>query len=282
MLNIGEYHVLKAVRKKDYGYFLENEDGDSVLLPTACIGKERVRIDDVLNVFVYKDSLDRPVASLAKPFVKAGEVGYLKVAMKTEFGAFINIGLDRDVFVPIKEQRFEIKENEKYLFYIYVDKTGRLAGTTDVEPYLRPLTPEDNVSYKVGDEMEAVVYSATPAGTLNVAIDCKYKGLVLPNEYFQSVYPGIELKLRVKRLYEDGVIGFSSRQKRLIERSSLQEQILKHMDKNGGFMEFNDKSSPEVIKATFNTSKNYFKMALGGLMKEGKIAQDLEGTRIVK
>ena len=282
MLNIGEYHVLKAVRKKDYGYFLENEDGDSVLLPTACIGKERVRIDDVLNVFVYKDSLDRPVASLAKPFVKAGEVGYLKVAMKTEFGAFINIGLDRDVFVPIKEQRFEIKENEKYLFYIYVDKTGRLAGTTDVEPYLRPLTPEDNVSYKVGDEMEAVVYSATPAGTLNVAIDCKYKGLVLPNEYFQSVYPGIELKLRVKRLYEDGVIGFSSRQKRLIERSSLQEQILKHMDKNGGFMEFNDKSSPEVIKATFNTSKNYFKMALGGLMKEGKIAQDLEGTRIIK
>lgn len=282
MLNIGEFHVLKAVRKKDYGYFLENEDGDSVLLPTSCIGKERVRVDDVLNVFVYKDSLDRPVASLAKPFVKAGEVGYLKVVMKTEFGAFISIGLDRDVFVPIKEQRFEIKENEKYLFYIYVDKTGRLAGTTDVEPYLRPLTPEDNVEYKVGDEMEAVVYSATPAGTLNVAIDCKYMGLVLPNEYFQSVYPGIELKLRVKRLYEDGVIGFSSRQKRLIERSSLQEAILKHMDMNGGFMEFNDKSRPEDIKETFKTSKNYFKMALGGLMKEGKIAQDLEGTRIIK
>ncbi|MBB6624853.1 CvfB family protein [Clostridium gasigenes] len=282
MLNIGEYHVLKAVRKKDYGYFLQNEEGDSVLLPTSCIGKERVRIDDVLNVFVYKDSLDRPVASLAKPFVTAGEVGYLKVVMKTEFGAFISIGLDRDIFVPIKEQRFEIKENEKYLFYIYVDKTGRLAGTTDVEPYLRPLEEADNITYKVGDEMEAVVYSATPAGTLNVAIDCKYKGLVLPNEYFQSVYPGIELKLRVKRLYEDGVIGFSSRQKRLIERSSLQESILKHMDINGGFMAFNDKSAPEDIKATFNTSKNYFKMALGGLMKEGKIAQDLEGTRIVK
>jgi len=282
MLKIGEYNVLKAVRKKDYGYFLENEEGESVLLPTSGMGKTRVRVDDVLEVFVYRDSLDRPVATLEKPLAKVGEVGYLEVVMKTEFGAFISIGLDRDVFVPIKEQRFEIKEKSKYLFYIYLDKTGRLAGTTNVEPYLRPRTEEDNLDLKVGDEVNAVLYSVTEGGTLNVAIDCKYKGLVLPNEYFQSVYPGIELKLRVKRLYEDGMIGFSSRQKRLVERSSLQEAILKYMDMNGGFMEFNDKSKPEDIKATFNTSKNYFKMALGGLMKEGKIAQDKEGTRIIK
>ena len=126
-----------------------------------------------------------------------------------------------------------------------------------------------------------MVYSRTPSGTLNVAVDGKYKGLVLPNEYYEEIFPGAEMSLRVKRIYEDGVIGLTPRKTRLSERDELKEKIVKYMRKNGGFMEFNDKSNPEDIKATFGTSKNYFKMALGGLMKEGKLKQDSEGCRLI-
>ena len=104
---------------------------------------------------------------------------------------------------------------------------------------------------------------------------------MLPNEYYFEVHPGQEMKLRVKRVYEDGVIGLTPRKTRLNERDALQEKIVKYMEKNGGFMTFNDKSSPEDIKATFGASKNYFKMALGGLMKKGLIAQDAEGCRLL-
>ena len=159
-----------------------------------------------------------------------------------------------------------------------MDKTGRLAATTEVEPYIEIA---EEGTFKVGDEVTAMVFSKTPSGTLNVAIDAKYRGLVLPNEYYNEVHPGYEMQLRVKRVYEDGVIGLTPRKTRLNERDELQERIVTYMRKNGGFMEFNDKSNPEDIKATFGTSKNYFKMALGGLMKAGKLTQDKEGSRLI-
>ena len=159
-----------------------------------------------------------------------------------------------------------------------MDKTGRLAATTEVEPYIEVA---EEGTFKVGDEVTAMVFSKTLSGTLNVAINAKYRGLVLPNEYYNEVHPGYEMNLRVKRIYEDGVIGLTPRKTRLNERDELQEKIVAYMRKNGGFMEFNDKSNPEDIKAVFGTSKNYFKMALGGLMKAGKLTQDKEGSKLI-
>ena len=235
--------------------------------------------DISLLTTIYRDSKDRPIATFKKPLAKVYDVAYLKVVHQGEFGAFIDFGLDRDIFVPLKEQRYKLRTGDKYLFYIYLDKTNRLAATTDVENYIE--IADESIGFKVGDEVTAMVYSRTPSGTLNVAIDGKYKGLVLPNEYFDEVFPGTEMHLRVKRIYEDGVIGLTPRKTRLDERDILKEKIVKYMRKNGGYMTFNDKSSPEDIKATFGTSKNYFKMALGGLMKEGKLAQDSDGSRLL-
>ena len=141
---------------------------------------------------------------------------------------------------------------------------------------------EEEKEFKVGDEVVAQVYSKSANGTVYVAVDSKYEGLILPNEYYTEVYPGTEMKLRVKRIYEDGVIGLTPRNTRLNERDKLKEDILKYLKKNGGFMPFNDKSNPEEIRKVFNTSKNYFKMALGGLMKDGKIVQESEGTKLIK
>lgn len=280
MIRIGEYNELKVKREKDFGFYLGDEDREEVLLPKSVLEGKKIKEGDVVTVFAYRDSQDRPVATFKKPLAVVGDVAYLKVVNQTQFGAFIEFGLDRDVFVPIKEQRFKLHTGNKYLFYIYLDKTGRLAATTDVENYLENALEEEK-EFKVGDEVIAQVYSRTPAGTLNVAIDSKYKGLVLPTEYYDEAHPGTEMQLRVKRLYEDGVIGLTPRKTRLTEREVLQEKIVKYMEANGGFMEFNDKSNPEAIRETFKTSKNYFKMALGGLMKDGKIAQDSEGTRLL-
>ena len=257
---------------------MDLQSKESVLLPKSLCEGMGIEVGQDVTVFIYNDSKDRPVATFKKPLAKVGDVAYLKVVQQGDFGAFVDFGLDRDIFVPLKEQRYKLHTGKKYLFYIYLDKTGRLAATTEVEPYI---DVAEEGTFKVGDEVTAMVFSKTPSGTLNVAIEANYRGLVLPNEYYNEVHPGYEMQLRVKRIYEDGVIGLTPRKTRLNERDELQEKIITYMRKNGGFMEFNDKSNPEDIRATFGTSKNYFKMALGGLMKAGKLAQDPEGSRLL-
>lgn len=279
MINIGKYNVLEVKRERDFGFFLGDEGKDDVLMPKSMLENRELEIGEKVEVFVYRDSKDRPIATFKKPLATVGEVAYLEVVFQTEFGSFVDFGLDRDIFVPLKEQRFKLHKGNKYLFYIYIDKTGRLAATTEVDSYIITAT-EAGKEYKTGDDVIAQVYSRGENGTINVAIDSKYRGIILPNEYYTEIYPGTEMKLRVKRIYEDGIIGLTPRQARLAEKDTLEEVIIKYLKKNGGFMEFNDKSKPEDIKAKFNTSKNYFKMALGGLMKKGIIVQDKEGTRL--
>lgn len=279
MINIGEYNLLEVKREREFGYYLGDEGRIDVLLPKSMTEGKEINVGDKIEVFVYRDSKDRPIATFKKPLVTVGEVGYLKVVFQTEFGAFVDFGLDRDIFVPLKEQRYKLHTGSKYLFYIYLDKTGRIAATTNVEDYIL-YANEEGKEFKIGEEVIGQVYAKTDSGTVLIAIDSKYRGLILPNEYYTEIYPGTEMKLRIKRIYEDGVIGLTPRKTRLSEREKIQEDILKYLKKNGGFMPFNDKSNPEDIKATFNTSKNYFKMALGGLMKDGKIVQEKEGTRL--
>lgn len=280
MLKIGDYNKLKVDREKDFGFYLvDAESGEDVLLPKSLAEGMEVEVGQEREVFIYRDSKDRPIATFKNPIAKVYDVAYLKVVQQGEFGAFIDFGLDRDIFVPLKEQRYKLKTGNKYLFYIYLDKTNRMAATTEVDSYIE--IADESLGYKVGDEVIAMVFSRTPSGTLNVAVDGKYRGLVLPNEYYDEIFPGHEMKLRIKRIYEDGVIGLTPRKTRLDEREELKEKIVKYMRKNGGYMTFNDKSAPEDIKATFGTSKNYFKMALGGLMREGKLAQDSEGCKLL-
>lgn len=278
MMLIGEYNNLKVSKKVEFGYYLEDNFGDEVLLPNSAAKGHEIKEGDKLEVFIYRDSKDRLISTLKKPLITIGQIAYLEVVSQNNIGAFVNIGLERDLFIPLKEQRFKLKDGKKYLFYMYVDKTDRLAGTTRIDTYVEIA---EEGTYKTSDEITAIVYDTSENGTLNVMIDGKYRGLILANEHFDYIYPGEEIKARVKKIYEDGTIGVSTRKKRLDEREVLSEKILKYLRENGGFMPFNDKSSPEDIKREFNTSKNYFKMTLGGLMKEKLITQDKEGTRLL-
>ncbi len=275
MIKIGEYNKLEVAKERDFGFFLKDEKGNEILLPKALLNGVEVNLGDEVEVFTYMDSNNRPVATMKKPLIEVGKVAYLEVVHQNDFGAFCNMGLERDLFIPMKEQRFKLLVGKKYLFYAYIDKTGRLAATTDVDDYL-----DQGEGFNVDDEVEVISYGKGSSTTIKVAVDGKYRGIILGNEHIETIYPGQVLKARVKRIYEDGTIGLTTRKKRLDARSEIKELILDYLNENGGVMPYNDKSNPEEIREIFKTSKNYFKMALGGLMKEGLIEQTPEGTKL--
>lgn len=275
MIKIGEYNKLEVAKERDFGFFLKDEKGNEILLPKALLNGVEVNLGDEVEVFTYMDSNNRPVATMKKPLIEVGKVAYLEVVHQNDFGAFCNMGLERDLFIPMKEQRFKLLVGKKYLFYAYIDKTGRLAATTDVDDYL-----DQGEGFNVDDEVEVISYGKGVSTTIKVAVNGKYRGIILGNEHIETIYPGQVLKARVKRIYEDGTIGLTTRKKRLDARSEIKELILDYLNENGGVMPYNDKSNPEEIREIFKTSKNYFKMALGGLMKEGLIEQTPEGTKL--
>lgn len=278
MIKIGEYNELKVARKSDFGLFLNAETGktsDDILLPLKDVKDKEVNIGDVLNVFVYRDSKDRPIATLREPYAKVSDIAYLKVISNTKIGAFLDIGLERDLFVPIKEQDYILEPNKSYLFYVYVDKTGRLAATTNIGNYLEP--GDDTM---INTEVTGIVYGFQTNGSAKVAIENKYDGVILKNEYYNRLYPGEKVNLRVKKLFEDGRLSLTPRKSPKNERLELEDKIYEYLKDHEGHMPYNDKSSPEDIKRTFHESKNYFKNALGGLMKKGLIIQDENGTKL--
>ncbi|MGL4850708.1 MAG: CvfB family protein [Clostridium sp.] len=279
MIKVGKYNKVKVNKEREFGFFLIDEQGDEVLLPKILAKGSKLSIGDELEVFVYIDSTDRMVATMKKPIITVGEVGHLEVVSESPFGTFLNNGIEKDLFVPMREQRYKLLKGKKYLIYAYIDKTGRLAGTTEIDDYL-DMAEED--MFKVDEAVSCVTYARSGGETLKVCIEGKYRGIILGNEHNDIIYPGETVEARVKRVYEDGVIGLSTRKKRLDAREEIRENILNYLEKHGGFMVFNDKSNPEDIKEVFKTSKNYFKMALGGLMKEGKIKQSSEGTELIK
>lgn len=288
MLNIGEFNKLKVVRTADFGYYLDagtRNTSDDVLLPNKSALGKNLSIGDEVNAFIYRDSKDRIIATLKEPLAKVGDVAYLKVEGKSKVGTFVNFGLERDILVPFKEQKYTLEEGKNYLFYIYLDKTGRIAASADIDRYLENIDVEnaeeiEEKKYRVGDDVAGIVYGFQTNKSAMIAIDNKYRGVILHNEYFTDLREGDEIKLRIKKIYEDGKLGLTPRKRPVDERMELQEEILQYIKKHDGFMPFNDKSSPEEIKRVFKQSKNYFKNALGGLMKRGLVVQDEEGTRL--
>ncbi|MBL4932065.1 S1 RNA-binding domain-containing protein [Clostridium paridis] len=274
MIKLGEYNELKVVKERDFGIFVTDGEQE-ILIPKGSLAGEKPNIDEIIKVFIYRDSEDRIIGTLKKPLGTCFEISYLKVVDITSIGAFADIGIGRDVLIPLKEQLYKLHTGQKYLLYLYIDKTGRIAATTDVDDYL-----EVAKNYNIDDEVTAVVYEINENNTLKLAVDNKYKALMLKNEYYDYIPMGEELKLRIRRIYEDGTLGLTTRKRKLDEREVLIEKILKALTENGGSIPFNDKSNPEDIRREFNTSKNYFKMTLGALMKQGKVYQDETGTHL--
>jgi predicted RNA-binding protein (virulence factor B family) len=282
LINIGEFNKLKIKRKIDIGCYLDGgteKFSDDILLPIRNIGDAELNIDELVDAFIYKDSSDRIIATLKKPVATVGELAYLKVVSTTSIGSFVDMGLEKDILVPFKEKLYPIQNGKSYLFYIYLDKTNRIAATTYVSKHLQIAPPN---AHAAGDSVTGTVYDiASSTKNVKIAIDNKYKGIILKHEYFSDINYGDLLELRVTKIYDDGRIGLTPRKSAKIEVSELQEKILEYLNSHNGFMHFNDKTSPEEIYETFNVSKKYFKISLGGLMKENLITQDENGTKLI-
>lgn len=280
MIKIGDFNKLKIARKADFGFFLDAQTGntkDDIFMHRKFTNYEVLIPGDEVNAFVYRDSKDKLAATLVPPLAKVGDIGYFEVVDATKIGYFINIGLEKDILVPFSSKHYDLKKGNKYLFYIYLDKTERIAATTRIEGYL-----STNSEYKVGDSVSGVVYGFQTNDSAMVCIDNKFEGVILHNEYFTKLNIGDKLNLKVIKIYEDGRLGLTPRQGREQELNDLEIKIINYLNNaSKGFMPLNDKSSPEDIASIFSCSKKNFKRTLGVLMKKGMITQDEEGTRLI-
>lgn len=276
-IEVGKYNTLQVEKFVDFGLYLKGKDPEQlVLLPKKEMPKD-IEVGDTLEVFIYRDSEDRLIATTRKPYAVVGELAHLEVKEKTKIGAFLDFGLERDILLPHSQQPYDIREGQKYLVKIYVDKSDRLCATAKIEEDLTITTDQ----YQRGDEVKGVVYKMNPELGVFVAVDNQYYGLIPKSEIFQKVMIGDELDLRIAKVREDGKLDVSPRKLAYVQRSEDAEKILVMLEENAGFLPLHDKSDPELIKKKLQMSKAAFKRAVGGLMKEGKVRQDDKGMYLL-
>ena len=269
MIEIGKKQKLIVAKTVDFGVYLAEDKNagqeDRVLLPAKQV-PEGTREGDALDVFIYKDSRDRLIATTREPLLQVGQTAVLKVLQVTKIGAFLDWGLEKDLLLPYHEQTSRVREGQECLVALYVDKSSRLCATMKVYPYLSKETP-----YKEGDQVKGRVYQISENFGVFVAVDNKYTALIPAREAKGKYRPGTVLDLRVTRVKEDGKMDVSDRQEAYLQISEDAESVLGIIEEFAGVLPFDDKASPEVIRREFGLSKNAFKRAVGHLLKEGKI-----------
>ena len=276
MLEIGKFHQLKINNFTSFGAYLDAGTGvrqDNILLPIKQV-PEGAKEGDVLEVFLYRDSQERMIATSRKPFAQSGDLAYLEVSARTKIGAFLDIGLERGLFLPFHEQKYPIQVGKRYLVKVYLDKSQRLCATTDIYEDLSDESP-----YRKNDKVQGVVYRINlPVGVF-VAVDNKYFGLVPPDECFTELHEGDLVQARVIRVREDGKLDLSLRELSYLQMDQDAERILREIKKDNGFLALHDKSSPFEIESRLGLSKAAFKRAVGQLLKEKKIVKAENGLR---
>lgn len=267
MIRLGEVQKLHIVKKVEFGVYLSDEpgDGEKVLLPKKQV-PEQAGAGDVVEVFVYRDSKDRLIATTNIPKLTLGEVARVRVAQVGKVGAFLDWGLEKDLLLPYKEQTKRVSEGEECLAALYIDKSNRLCATMNVYPYLSADSP-----YKKDDRVKGTVYEISDNFGAFVAVDDKYSGLIPKKELYGEVKIGDTTEARVTDVKEDGRLSLSIREKAYLQIDTDAQKIMDIINSFDGVLPFTDKASPEVIKRETQMSKNEFKRAVGRLLKEGKI-----------
>ena len=269
MIEIGKKQTLLIVKEVKFGVYLgeslKAEEKDRILLPASQV-PEGKKAGDRLEVFVYLDSSDRPIATCKEPLITLGGLAVLKVKQVTRIGAFLDWGLEKDLLLPFHEQTRKVREDDQCLVALYLDKSGRLCATMKVYHYLSNRSP-----YGIGDEVSGRVYETSDNFGVFVAIDDKYNGLI-PRREAQADYPiGKILSLRVTEVKEDGKLSVSARKKAYLQMDDDAAHVLKVLSEYAGVLPFDDKASPERIQQVMGLSKNAFKRAVGRLLKEEKV-----------
>ena len=282
MLKIGCIQNLEIVKMLDFGAYLAENAGESrentVLLPAKQV-PEGAEIGTRLDVFLYRDSEDRMIATTRKPVMEVGGVALLAVKETSRIGAFLDWGLEKDLLLPFHEQTARVKAGDQVLAALYVDKSGRLCATMKLYPYLRTDSP-----YLPGAVLEARVYEISENFGVFLAVEDTYSAMIPRQEAQGNYKPGQVIRVRVTKVREDGKLTVSAREKSYLQMDTDAEQIFRELEQAGGEFPFDDKASPEQIREKFGISKAAFKRAVGHLLKEGKIVAgrwtDVSGKRM--
>lgn len=266
-MELGRKQKLTIVKEVEFGVYLAEEAGDEerVLLPRRQVPAE-VAIGDTLEVFLYKDSKDRMIATTNEPKLKLGEVALLRVAQVGKIGAFLDWGLEKDLLLPFKEQTAKVREGENCLVSLYIDKSSRLCATMNVYPWLRTDSP-----YQKDDRVCGRIYETSKEFGIFVAVDNQFSALIPKREAYGELKIGDDIEARVIKVQEDGKLDLSVREKAWIQIEQDAQKVLEVMESYDGVLPFNDKASPEIINRELQMSKNEFKRAVGHLLKNGQV-----------
>ena len=266
-MQLGKTQILTIVKQVDFGVYLAEDTSkeERVLLPRKQV-PEGVQTGDELEVFLYKDSQDRIIATTIEPKLKLGEVARLTVKEVAKIGAFLDWGLEKDLFLPFRQQTRKVQAGDNCLAALYIDKSERLCATMNVYDYLRTDSP-----YEKEDHVTGTIYQISENFGAFVAVDDCYSGLIPSREFFGQLSVGDQITARVTAVKPDGKLDLSIREKSYLQLNADAEAVMKVFEEFDGVLPFTDKASPDVIKREFSLSKNAFKRAVGHLLKEERI-----------
>ena len=272
---LGKYNQLEVVKEVDFGVYLNGGDDGEILLPTRYV-PEGCRPGDILNVFIYLDNEERLIATTLQPLVQVDEFACLEVAWVNEYGAFLDWGLMKDLFVPFREQKMKMQKGYRYVIHAHVDENSyRIMASAKVEKYLSKEMPP----YQQGEEVNVMIWQKTDLG-YKVIVDNRFGGLVYQREIFQALEPGMKMQAYVRQVREDGKIDLTLQKDGFQKVDDFSEVLLQYIKEQGGYTHLNDKSAAEEIYETFGVSKKTFKKAVGDLYKKRLILLVEDGIRL--
>ena len=276
-IELGKYNQLEVVKEVDFGVYLDGGEEGEILLPTRYV-PEDCMIGDILNVFLYLDMDERLIATTLTPYVQVGQFACLEVSWVNEYGAFLNWGLMKDLFVPFREQKMKMQVGRKYVIHAHLDEESyRIVASAKVERYLSKDKPE----YASGDEVNILIWQKTDLG-FKAIIDNKYSGLLYENEIFTSLETGMEMKAFVKQVREDGKVDLILQKPGFEKIDDFSITLLDYIKEQGGRINLNDKSPAEDIYDTFGVSKKTFKKGVGDLYKKRLISLHEDGITLAE
>lgn len=276
MIEIGKYNTLTIARDTQVGLYL-TDGKDDILLPNKYVPNE-FEIGDEFIVFVYLDHEERPVATTLEPYIYLNEFALLRVSYTNKFGAFLNMGLEKDLFVPFREQARPMEEGKRYLVYMYLDdKTNRLVGTSKINKFLN----NEELTVEEGEEVDLIISHITDMG-INVIINEQHKGLMYKDQVYEDLRTGDRMKGYIKLIRPDNKIDVSLNKQGFEAVEPNAEKVLDELRASRGFLRLNDSSHPEDIKTVLKMSKKSFKKAIGTLYKQKLIDIKEDGIYIIK
>lgn len=262
-IELGKFNTLQIVKEVDFGLYLDGEEDGEILLPARYV-PDTFEIGDFLNVFIYLDNEERLVATTLTPLVQVGEFAFLEVSWVNQFGAFLNWGLMKDLFVPFREQKMKMMVGKSYIVHAHVDEESyRIVASAKVERYLSRELP----SYGREEEVNILIWQKTDLG-FKAIVDNKYSGLLYESEIFQPLHTGMQVKAYIKQVRPDGKIDLILQKPGGEKIDDFSNELFQFIKDNGGSIDFTDKTPAEEIYKYFGTSKKTFKKAIGDLYKK--------------